>query len=159
GRGQLHELPDQLATLRGLTKAAERINHPSDVSPVMAELFTRMLSGRRGPVAVGAPWDVFGHKGPTCALAVGAPLPPPALDLDAIAAAEALIEKAKNSLIMVGGGEAFADVEIAALAQRLQAPVTAHRSGKGIVADDDPLALDFVAAFDYWRHCDLLIGI
>src|SRR5476651_2317110 len=30
GRGQLHELPDQLATLRGLTKGAERIDHPSE---------------------------------------------------------------------------------------------------------------------------------
>ena len=32
GRGQLHELPDQLATLRGLTKWTERIDHPSGVA-------------------------------------------------------------------------------------------------------------------------------
>src|ERR1700722_8375441 len=48
GRGQLHQLPDQLATLRGLTKAAERINHPSEAAATMAGLFTRMLSGRQG---------------------------------------------------------------------------------------------------------------
>ncbi|MEJ2761842.1 MAG: thiamine pyrophosphate-binding protein, partial [Gammaproteobacteria bacterium] len=30
GRGYLHELPDQLATLRSLTKWADRINHPSE---------------------------------------------------------------------------------------------------------------------------------
>jgi acetolactate synthase I/II/III large subunit len=29
GRGQLHELPDQLATLRSLLKYAERIEHPT----------------------------------------------------------------------------------------------------------------------------------
>ena len=35
GRGQLHELPDQLALLRGLTKWSERINHPTQAPSVM----------------------------------------------------------------------------------------------------------------------------
>ena len=159
GRGQLHELPDQLSTLRSFIKAAERINDPSDVSSVMSSLFTRMLSGRRGPVAVEAPWDVFGQKGPLGKLAIGEPNPPPAVDSDAIARAAALIARAKNPLIMVGGGAADASQEVAELAARLQAPVTAHRSGKGILPDDDPLALSSVAAFEHWRQADLLIGI
>ena len=159
GRGQLHELPDQLGTLRGLTKAAERINHPSEVSSIMAGLFTRMLSGRQGPVTIEAPWDVFGMRGRAQPPAVGAALPPPSVDPDAISAAASLIATAKNPLLMVGGGAAGACAEIAELARRLQAPVTAHRSGKGILPDDHPLALDFVAAFDYWQHTDLLIGI
>jgi acetolactate synthase-1/2/3 large subunit len=159
GRGQLHELPDQLGTIRGLTKAAERVNHPNEASPIMAGLFTRMLSGRRGPVAVEAPWDVFGQKGPVEEFAIGAALPPPPVDTDAIAAAAALIAAARNPLIMVGGGAVDATREVADLAYTLQAPVTAHRSGKGILPDDDPLALDSVAAFEYWRRADLLIGI
>ena len=60
GRGQLHELPDQLATLRGLTRAAERIDHPAAASAVMADLFSRMMSGRPraggGGGAVGRLW-------------------------------------------------------------------------------------------------------
>jgi acetolactate synthase-1/2/3 large subunit len=60
---------------------------------------------------------------------------------------------------MVGGGAVDAGPEVAELARRLQAPVTSHRSGKGILPDDDSLALDFVAAFDYWPRADLLIGI
>src|SRR5206468_2567629 len=35
GRGQLHEMPDQLATLKTLLKFAERIEHPSDAPQVM----------------------------------------------------------------------------------------------------------------------------
>jgi acetolactate synthase-1/2/3 large subunit len=159
GRGQLHELPDQLATLRGLTKAAERINHPSDVSTTMARLFTRMLSGRQGPVAVEAPWDVFGRQGPVGAVATGVANPPPPVDSRAIEAAAALIAAAKNPLIMVGGGAVNATAEVAALSERLQAPVTAHRSGKGILSDDEPAALDLAAGFDYWQSADLLIGI
>src|SRR5208282_4712565 len=49
GRGQLHELPDQLATLRGLTKAAERINHPSEAAATMAEAFRQLACGRIRP--------------------------------------------------------------------------------------------------------------
>jgi len=159
GRGQLHELPDQLATLRGLTKSAERINHPSEVSAVMARAFNRMLSGRQGPAAVEAPWDVFGMKAVPEALEVGIADAIPVADPDALAAAAVLIAKAKNPLIMVGGGAVNAAAEVAALAELLQAPVTAHRSGKGIVSDDDPYALPMVAAFEYWKNADLLIGI
>ncbi len=159
GRGQLHELPDQLATLRGLTKGAERINHPSEVSAVMARAFTNMRSGRQGPVAVEAPWDVFGIRAVPGALVVGQAEPPPVADPDALAAAVALIARAKNPLIMVGGGAVHAGAAIAALSRLLQAPVTAHRSGKGIIADDDPYALSMVAAYEYWKNTDLLIGI
>jgi acetolactate synthase-1/2/3 large subunit len=70
-----------------------------------------------------------------------------------------LVAQAKRPLIMVGGGATEAGAEIAELAQRLQAPVTAHRSGKGILSDDDPYALNCVAAYEYWKHADLMIGI
>ena len=55
GRGQLHELPDQLATLRSITKWAERINHPSEAPEIISEAFRQMMSGRRGPVSIEAP--------------------------------------------------------------------------------------------------------
>jgi acetolactate synthase I/II/III large subunit len=159
GRGQLHELPDQIATLRGLTKGAERINHPSEVSTTMAQAFTRMLSGRHGPAAVEAPWDVFGAKGPASSPEIGRARPAPIADPEAVAKAASLIAQARNPLIMVGGGAADAGLEIAELALRVQAPVTSHRSGKGILADDHSHALSLVAAFEHWRRADLLIGV
>ena len=60
GRGQLHELPDQLGTLRTLLKWAERIAHPTQASYLVARAFQEMLSGRRGPVALEMPLDQFG---------------------------------------------------------------------------------------------------
>ena len=159
GRGQLHELPDQLATLRGLTKAAERINHPSEVSRVMADLFTRMLSGRQGPAAVEAPWDVFGKTGPVTDMAVGLARPAPEIDPDAITAAARLIAGARNPMIMVGGGAVGASAEVAELARRLQAPVASHRSGKGVVSDDEAMSFGPVAAYEHWKTTDLLIGV
>jgi acetolactate synthase-1/2/3 large subunit len=160
GRGQLHELPDQLALLRGLTKWAERINHPTEAGVVMAEAFRQLRSGRVRPVAVEAPWDVFGMKAEVDSPPAVLPaIAPPAPDPEALAAAVSLIARAKRPLITVGAGALAAGEEVLALAQMLQAPVTAHRSGKGVVSEESAYGMSMVAAWEYWRESDLLIGI
>ncbi len=159
GRGQLHELPDQLALLRGLTKWAERINHPTEAPRVMAEAFRQLASGRIRPVAVEAPWNVFGMKAEVAGIAPLGAQPPPAPDPDAVAAAVKLIAAARRPLISVGAGALEAGESVLALARLLQAPVTSHRSGRGIVSDESPYGMRSVAAYDYWKEADLLIGI
>ena len=159
GRGQLHELPDHLATLRGLTKWAERINHPTEAPGLMAEAFRTMLSGRPRPVGIEAPWDVFGMAAEVDLGAAANPSPVPVPDPDSIEAAAKMIAAAKNPMIMVGGGALEAAAEVQELARLLQAPVTAHRSGKGVMPEDDSLALLPPAAWKFWPKCDLLIGI
>jgi acetolactate synthase-1/2/3 large subunit len=159
GRGQLHELPDQLALLRGLTKWAERIDHPTEAPHVMAEAFRQLASGRIRPVAVETPWDVFGQKAEVLPPVRSAPIPAPSPDPGSVARAAALIAAARRPLITVGAGALHAGERVLRLAGLLQAPVTAHRSGKGIVSDDLPYALDSVAAYEYWKDADLLIGI
>ncbi len=159
GRGQLHELPDQLALLRGLTKWSERINHPSEAGTIMAEAFRQLRSGRVRPVAVEAPWNVFGMQSDVTPVPPLAPLPPPAPDPASVAAAARLIAAARRPLIMVGAGALAAADSVLELAELLQAPVTAHRSGKGVVSEESPYGLSAVAAWEYWARCDLLIGI
>ncbi len=159
GRGQLHELPDQLALLRGLTKWSERINHPTEAPGVMAEAFRQLASGRIRPVAVEAPWDVFGMKAEVQAIGPLPAVPPPEPDPTAIKAAAKLIAQAKRPLISVGAGALAAGESVLELAKMLQAPVTAHRSGKGIVSAEEPYGMSMVAAFEYWKTADLLIGI
>ncbi|MGG7568010.1 thiamine pyrophosphate-dependent enzyme [Rhodovulum sp. DZ06] len=158
GRGQLHELPDQLGTLAGITRHAARIDHPAEVSSVMHGAFHAMKNGRGGPAAVEAPWDVFGKAGMVDAPRV-ADRQTPAIDPEALAEAAAMVAGAKRPLIMVGGGAMNAGAEIAALAEKIGAPVTCHRSGKGVIPADHPMAMDSIAAYEYWRECDLLIGI
>ncbi|QDL91111.1 hypothetical protein FDP22_04535 [Paroceanicella profunda] len=159
GRGQLHELPDQLATLRSFTRGAWRIDHPAQVPARVEDAFRTLLAPRPGPVALEAPWDVFGQSAafdmPAPAATPALPAPDPAV----LERAAALAARAKRPLIMVGGGAQDAGAEVLALARRLDAPVTAHRSGKGAVPEDDPHFLDAVAAWEYWQECDLLIGI
>jgi acetolactate synthase I/II/III large subunit len=58
----------------------------------------------------------------------------------AILAAQ-LIAQARQPMIMVGGGAFGAQREVQELSQLLQSPVVAHRSGRGVLSDDQPLAL------------------
>jgi acetolactate synthase I/II/III large subunit len=159
GRGQLHELPDQLALLRGLTKWSERINHPTEAPGVMAEAFRQLASGRSRPVAVEAPWDVFGMVADVTPVPPLAPIPAPKPDPDAISTAARLISRSRRPLISVGAGALHAGEGILELARLLQAPVVAHRGGKGVVSDDSPYSMNPVAAYEYWTGADLLIGI
>ena len=59
---------------------------------------------------------------------------------------------------MLGGGATGAASEIAQLAELMQAPVTAHRSGRGIVADDTAYGLGLAAAYKAWlnnKHAEI----
>src|SRR5579859_7796645 len=82
GKGHLHELPDQLATLRTLTKWAANIDEPSDVPALVAQAFAQAEGGRPRPVALAMPWDVLdgtAEVGPPQLV----PREAPALDEDA----------------------------------------------------------------------------
>jgi acetolactate synthase-1/2/3 large subunit len=159
GHGILHELPDQLGTLRTLVKWAGRIDHPSEAHRAVNAAFVHMRSGRQGPAALECPWDTLGQAAPaeplSPALAEQPPHPDPAL----VAAAARIIAAAHHPMIMLGSGATEAGAEIAALARVLQAPVTAHRSGRGIVGEDTELGLNLAAAYEPWLRCDVLIAI
>jgi acetolactate synthase-1/2/3 large subunit len=159
GKGALHELPDQLATMRTLTKWAERIAYPSQAPERIAEAFKQMLSGRPGAVGLEMPWDVGGMKA-----AVESPMlikeyPAPPVDTDQIQAAVDLLQEAKNPMIMVGSGAQHASVEVLELAQILQAPVVSFRGGRGVVSDEHHLGFNCAEGFQLWSRTDLLIGI
>src|SRR4029078_1603379 len=159
GRGQLHALPDQLATLRPLLKWAERIAHPSQASYLVARAFQEMLSGRRGPVALEMPWDVFTQRSEVRPSKVFDPFPAPRPDPDRIRDAAALIKAAKRPMILVGSGAIHAREEILERAEGVDAPVVAFRSGRGVGSNAHELGLTMAAAYKLWPTTDLMIGI
>lgn len=159
GRGHLHEMPDQLATLRSILKWAERMEHPSAAPAIVARAFQEMMSGRRGPVSIEMPWDVFTQRAATNALAPLALLPSPQPDPDRVKAAAALISASKAPMIFVGAGAIEAGDEILELAELIDAPVVAFRSGRGIVSNAHELGLTMAAAYRLWPQTDLMIGI
>ncbi|HEV7716810.1 MAG TPA: thiamine pyrophosphate-binding protein, partial [Steroidobacteraceae bacterium] len=158
GFGELHELPDQLATLRTLTKWAARIDSPAQAPQLVAEAFAQLCGGRMRPVALEMAMDVMGDEGEVTA---APPLAPkiPVADPDKIAAAARKIANARFPLIYVGGGAADAADEVRRLAEVLQAPVVSFRGGRGVVADDHPLGLTLPAGHRLWSKVDVVIGI
>jgi acetolactate synthase-1/2/3 large subunit len=158
GRGQLHELPDQLATLRSLLKWAERIEHPSQAPILVARAFQEMQSGRPGPVALEMPLDQFSAVAevtPQDPLP-RFPLPPP--DTEQLGVLAGLLDQAKAPMLWVGGGAQHASAEIVALAERLGAPVVSFRGGRGVVDDRHPLGLTVASGYRLWPETDLLVG-
>jgi len=159
GRGHLHEMPDQLATLRTFVKWADRMEYPDAAPAMVGRAFQEMLSGRRGPASLEMPWDVFTQRAEIGPAQVYDPLPAPLPDPDRIKAAAALIKSSKNPMIFVGSGAIHAREEILELAEMIDAPVVAFRSGRGIVSNAHELGLTMAAAYRLWPTTDLMIGI
>src|SRR5258707_531138 len=104
----------------------------------------------------GAGYMAYGYATSTGALGVYTCVPGPGILNSGAALATAY---ANRPLIMLGSGAVGAGEEVLALARRLQAPVTAHRTGRGIVGEDLACGLSLAAAYDYWQTADLLIAI
>ena len=157
-RGQLHEMKDQLATMKTLVKSADRIDHPSDAPVKVARAFQDMMSGRRGPASLEMPWEQFAASAEVTPMEPLPLLPNPTPDPERIAALAKLVDQAKAPMIWVGGGALDAGAEILALAEKIGAPVVAFRGGRGIVDDRHRLSLTVPAAYKLWPSTDLLIA-
>jgi acetolactate synthase-1/2/3 large subunit len=159
GRGHLHEMPDQLATLRTFVKWADRIEYPDNAPAMVSRAFQEMMSGRRGPVSLEMPWDVFTQRAQVAPVKPFDRLPAPQPDPDRIKVAADLIAGSKAPMIFVGSGAIEAREEVLELAEMIDAPVVAFRSGRGIVSNAHELGLTMAAAYRLWPKTDLMIGI
>ena len=159
GHGMLHELPDQLAILRSLTKWSSRVDHAAQAQPMLSDAIRSMTSGRIQPAALEVPMDVLGHRVDADAPIneISAPLFSP--NADKIELASQMIRNAKAPMIYVGSGAVHASKEIAELAKLIQAPVAAFRGGRGIVGDDTPYGFNCNEGYKYYPKIDLMIGI
>jgi acetolactate synthase-1/2/3 large subunit len=164
GLGHLHEMPDQLATMRTMTKWAERIGGPADAPALVAEALHQARNGRPLPVALEMAWDRFDQRADVafpapaaCEPTVFEPTVPPGPG-DLEQAAE-LLAAARNPMLMVGSGAFGAAAQVLELAERLQAPVVSYRSGRGIVPSDHYLGFSCAEGFARWRETDVVVGI
>jgi acetolactate synthase-1/2/3 large subunit len=159
GRGHLHEMPDQLATLRSFTKWAERMEYPALAPVRIAQAFQQMTSGRPGPAALEMPWDVFTQAVEVKPCEPLERIAPPPPDPQRIEQAARLIAQSRSPMIFVGGGAIEAAQEVLDLAELIDAPVVAFRTGRGIVSNAHELGLTIAEAYRLWPRTDLMIGI
>src|SRR3712207_1095707 len=62
GRGVLHEIPNQLGTIRSVTKWAGRAMTPEEIPGLVHQAFEQLQSGRPRPVEIEIPPDVLQKK-------------------------------------------------------------------------------------------------
>ena len=141
GRGYLHELPDQRASFAPLVKWTGRAERSAELPGVLAEAWRQALTPPSGPVFVEIPVDVL--TGDAEGDAVD--------ELDGEAAASAVpgveeaalvIAVAERPVLWAGGGVSRSGAwpELAAVAERIRAPVVTSYMGKGTFPEDHPLA-------------------
>ena len=158
GYGHLHELPDQLAIMRLLTKYADRIRAPHEAPVKVTEAFRQLRGGRPRPVALECALDVLARRAPVD-IPPAAETAPVGIDPDAITRAAKLLGDAQAPLIIVGGGAQHASAEVGALAELLQAPVVAHRMGQGILDARHPLAANVLMGHKLWGKADVVLAV
>jgi acetolactate synthase I/II/III large subunit len=157
--GAHHEIPDQLATMRGLTKWADRVRHPAEAPATVNRAFTEMLSGRKRPVALEMAPDVMASEAAVTLREAAVPEASAEPDPDAVAEAAKLLAAAKRPLILSGGGTLDASAELLAVAEMLQAPVCMSRNGKGVVSSRRHLGLTESEGHQLWADADVVLAV
>jgi acetolactate synthase-1/2/3 large subunit len=159
GHGHLHEIHDQLGLLRHMTKHAARIRSPQEAPAQVTEALYRATTGRPRPVALECAIDTWGQQAEVTLAPPPQPAPRPIADPEAIAQAAVILNEAKRPLIVVGAGALDAGPEVLAIAERLNAPVSSFRRGRGVIPTDHPLAVSFTEGHALWKQADAVLAI
>ena len=159
GIGFLHEVPNQLGIMKTLTKWAAHIDGPEDAGGKIREAFRQLMSGVPQPVGIECGWNMWRRSADVAFDDEPARRVTPIIDDDAIEAAAKLLGKAKAPLIMVGGGAQDASSEVRAIAEMLQAPVVAYRTGLGVLDDRHDLSHRVPTGYRLWKDADVVLGI
>ena len=159
GLGVLHEIPDQLAILRGLTKWAARVNSPAEAPAILHEAFAQLQNGRPRPVAVEVPMDVLAKR-EDVELGNGNGRIPSHTQSRPHQTSRQSTRPGQTAAHLVGSGAQNVSAEVRELATMLEAPVVGYRTGMGIMDGRHYLSLHLPPAHELWKTTDavLLIG-
>ena len=157
--GLLHELPDQLSIMRGLTKWADRIHDPAEAPGLINEAFRRLLSGRRRPVALECAMDTWARRAPVELIATPAQADSCPVDDEAVERAAKLLGAAERPMIVVGGGAQDAGEFVRLIAEMLDAPVMTGRMGQGVLDGRHKLSVTMPAGYRFWGESDVVLAV
>jgi thiamine pyrophosphate-dependent acetolactate synthase large subunit-like protein len=152
--------------MRGISKSAEPVIEPGELSNIMRRAFTRLRSGRGGPCLVEVPQDVWNMETdvsgyvPSRTLRYGP-------DPEAIREAAKMLLAAKRPVLYVGQGVHWAEAwqELRVLAEWMAIPVCTSLQGKSAFPETHPLALGSgglaypATVHHFLKEADLIIGI
>lgn len=166
GMGAFQET-DQVGIMKPVTKWAVRVPYPERIPWAMRRAFSLATNGQPGPIYVEIPFEVG------CASAEAPDYVPaersirPAGDPARVQRVAGMLAEAERPLIVAGGGAraSGAHAELRALAELLGMPVMTTPSGRGIIAEDHPLAIGQVGLYRTrlgmraFEEADLLVTV
>ncbi|MCY4024025.1 MAG: thiamine pyrophosphate-binding protein [Anaerolineaceae bacterium] len=138
-----HQLIDQQALTRPLTKAARALRPGEDTRRIVHDLLRRAVSGRPGPVHLQVSRALAAAPALSPASSQGFSLPVAAAPcLTDLERAKSLWRGARRPLVLAGLGIDLQGChdEMLALAEASQAPVIVTPKAKGVIASGHPLA-------------------
>lgn len=144
-KGYLHQLDDQQASARNVTKSTAVVRDAAAIPGVLADAWATAQAAPAGPVWVEIPQDVLLEEvtvPPVTGLV--APMTPPRRPRpELVAEATRLLAAAERPVILAGGGvrrSAGAPEALIALAEALDAPVVSTSGGNGSIPLAHPLS-------------------
>ncbi|WP_219417209.1 thiamine pyrophosphate-requiring protein [Pseudonocardia nigra] len=130
-------------SMAAISKSAEPIVTAAEVPNVLRRAFTRLRSGRGGPVIVEIPVDLWEEEVPEPLVYTPVRRVRYGPDPADVRRAAALLAQAQRPVIYAGQGVHYAEAWdlLRELAELLAAPVTTSLGGKSAFPEDHPLAL------------------
>ncbi|MEL6279807.1 MAG: thiamine pyrophosphate-binding protein [Pseudomonadota bacterium] len=131
---------DQVALFSPICKRSIMVTAPSRLAPMLEDAIRLANSGRRGPVVLHVPRDLFAAETPAidpAPVAIARPGPAAAEDVAAIAS---LLSGARRPVIVAGGGLKWGQgrAALAALAEALEIPVVASTGHADVMPHGHP---------------------
>ncbi len=159
GHGMLHEIADQSAILRSLTKWHGIALKPADIPRLVHEAFVQLRSGRPRPVALEVPQDILQATAESIPYFEAAPFAPGSVDTAQVKRAATLLAEAKFPVIYAGGGvgASAAGNALKELAEKIQAPVVMSEGARGSLSSRHPLALFTLGGRAVLPHADVVL--
>ncbi len=140
GRGRLHEITNQQATMAPLTAFSHTVLDPDELPDAIGRAFAVFSGSRPRPVHIEIPLDVLDMPAEFSIKArpsVGYPAPTP----EALEAAADLIRGAARPFVIIGGGANRVGPSMLKLVELIGGPVAPTKAGKGTIPDTHPLSL------------------
>lgn len=143
--GALHETPQQLEIVTPLTRFARRVARPDEIPQAFAAAGAMLRGPAPGPAFIEIPHDFFAAPVSVSFSGGSAPQASPGPGEEEIAAAAGLVAQSKRPVLLIGAGIRADAKAVQQFAETLQAPILSTTSGKGVIADDHPLALGCIS--------------
>ena len=153
--------------VKPVTKASFQVMRPQELAPTIRKAFFIAQTGRKGPVLVDIPKDITALETEYQKETPEKPQPPTLPSEKELEQAARLVEAAQRPLIYAGGGVISADAskELAAFAERIDAPVCCSLMGMGAIPGSHPLFAGNIGMHGVYetglatRQADLILAL